>query len=206
MSVRTTSGRLGIIASLLMLTGYGLYGWYTVTGEIDPNATSWLLWALGGILEAWTYWRLLRSNQSADKREELGLLMPSIICACGAVAIASIGIVLGRFETPEPYEIAIAVLDILVILVWLTTKDDFKTNMLMQFDIAISFAPILIATHLDPSGEWWVPWAVWTPSYFVLLIAILKSKRQGRGEWVYPVVATLLHGSMLLLALGVGRF
>ncbi len=202
-----------VVALGLMLTGYAIYLTFIVEELVSPNSTSWSLWALGGAIEAWTYWKLVTSTKSGNRRSsELALALPAIACAILAVLLAGVSITLGRFGWPDPWEWVVAVIDVSVVFTYIiiksltgeTSKAAKWASALMVIDIILSFIPIWVATAQNPGNESVIPWTIWSCSYalvgFAAFLQLDKSWKDRAWLFLYPAISTFTHGLVAILA------
>lgn len=203
----------GISSVVLMLVGYAIYITFIINDFVEPNSTSWSLWALGGAVEAWSYWKLVTSTISGKRRSsELALALPAIACAIFAVVLAAVAVSLGKFGWPTPFEWFIAILDMSVVFTYVIveaiTKEESKAakaaSALMVADIVLSFVPIWFSTWQNPSGENVIPWTIWACSYgiiaFVALLQLDKSRKERAWLFLYPSISAFTHGFVAYLA------
>lgn len=203
----------GLVSLLLMIVGYAIYLTFIVEELVSPNSTSWSLWALGGAIEAWSYWKLVTSTTSGKRRSsELALTLSAIACALLAIVLAVVAIVLGRFASPEPWEWVIAGIDISVVFTYVIIKsltgEESKAakwaNLLMVADILLSFTPIWYSTWQNPSGENVLPWTIWMCSYaivgFAAFLQLDKTWKDRAWLFMYPAISTFTHGLVAFLA------
>lgn len=198
-----------------MTVGYGIYILMLLADGVQPNATSWSLWALGGAIEAWSFRKVIQaSHLSSTKRWWLGPFeYTPIVCAVSAVVIAFLGITLGKFEAPEPWEYVIATFDLVVVAAYFLIKSkvgEMRTaarsaNLLMVLDIFLSFIPIWVSTLMFPEGEVALPWAIWTASY-LMLGAMGWSQfdthwKERRWLIIYPVTSAVFHGLVAVIVI-----
>lgn len=205
----------GITAAVCMAAGYAIYIWLFLTAGVQPNATSWSLWALGGLIEAWSFRKVVRASQSAkENRERLSPLeIAPLVCAIAAMIVAIVGLSFGIFHQPEPWELVIIALDVGVVLsyfvVKLATGEAGRAakvaNGLMVIDIFLSFIPTWVSTWVLPEGENYLPWMIWTVSYFVLAIvgASQIHKKWDERKWlvIYPLTSAVFHGAVAVIVL-----
>lgn len=203
----------GIASLFLMLAGYAIYILLILGDLVEPNSTSWSLWALGGIVEAWSYWKVVTTTVSGERRKsELGFVLAPIACAILAIVLTAIAVANGKFGLPDTWEIVVAILDISVIFTYVIIKavtgEEGKAarfaGALMVVDIVLSFLPIWYSTWQNPGAESVVPWTIWSCSYAVIAFAALmqldKSKRERAWLFLYPAISTFTHGFVAFLA------
>lgn len=203
----------GITSLVLMLIGYAIYITFIVQDFVVPNSTTWSLWALGGTIEAWSFWKVISTNQSGKRRSsDLALTLPAIACAILAIVLAVVAITIGKFHWPQPWEWVVAVIDVSVVFTYLIIKaitgEESKAakfaNALMVADIVLTFIPIWYSTAQTPSGESVIPWTIWACSYaiiaFTALLQLDKSHRERAWMFLYPAVSAFTHGLVGYLA------
>ena len=194
-----------------MSLGYVLYIDFVITGEVAPNTTSWLLWAFGGLIEAWSFYKVVQISSSGSK--QIPLTLTPLVCAVFAIAIALVGLSFGRFSMPGGWELAFAGVDIAVVVAYFTIKEltgeksraALVANALMVVDIFVSFIPIWVSTWLMPAGEQPLTWALWTVSYVMLgavgYLQIHKHWKERAWLMVYPLTSAVFHGAIAVIVL-----
>lgn len=212
-----------IAATLCMLTGYAIYIGFIVGDLVKPNATSWLLWAIGGSVEAWSYWKLVQTstNKRHTKSDAVrrlprflppALSLPSIACAIFVIVLAVVAIMLGKFGWPETWEWVIGVIDLSIVATYLIIKAITKdqglaakvASALMVTDIVLSFVPIWYSTWEFPANENLLPWTIWSFSYAIIAVTALiqfnKDWKERSWLFLYPFISALTHGMVGILA------
>jgi hypothetical protein len=201
----------GIASALLMTAGYAIYIYFFLHGDTLPNATSWGLWALGGAIEAWSFFKVVQAG--TERHRQLPFLFSPLICAIFAIVVASIGIGLGRWSLPTMWEIMVAVLDVTVVLTyfvikWMTGEQSRAArfaNALMLLDILLTFIPIYGTTLLSPENERAFPWLIWTLAYSIMALMgwsqIQHHWKERRWLVFYPAASAVFHGGIALIVL-----
>lgn len=194
-----------------MTAGYVIYITLFLEGQTLPNATSWTLWALGGAIEAWSFYKVIQVG--TERQRQLPFLLPPLVCAVFALIVASIGIGLGKWEWPDNWEVVIAAVDISVVVAYFVIKkltgERAKAarlaNLLMILDILLSFVPILVTTWLVPTDERALPWLIWAFSYALLGIIgwaqIHHQWKERRWLIIYPFTSAIFHGAIGVIVL-----
>ncbi len=201
----------GLGSAGLMSLGYALYIEFIFIGEVVPNTTSWLLWALGGFIEAWSFYKIVQISSSGSRQVPLSIT--PLICAFAAIAIAMVGLLFAKFGMPERWELIFAGIDIAVVVAYFTIKEltgerakaARVANALMVIDIFVSFIPIWVSTWLYPAGEQALTWSIWTVSYLMLaVVGYLQIHRHWTERaWlmIYPITSALFHGAIAVIVL-----
>lgn len=155
---------LGVLAAIFQLVAYGVYAHRLLRDKVQPNTASWLIWAYGGVLEAWSY--------LAMSGDWIKSLMP---VACSAACVGTFLLILGkgRLQRLAPWEWACVGFDVVSMFVWWWWGSAMWAHLLMQASVPVSFVPILIAVSRDPSSETPLPWALWCMAYVFGMGAVL---------------------------------
>lgn len=192
--------------------GYLLYVRSTLRDEVHPNPTTWLMWAYGTALVVAIEW---------DQDAAAAVLLLPTVCATCSVAVAYICWRQGRLGWPEARsDQAAFLLDLLLTAVyllillfahrgWMSQGDGTiaKTIILLTLcaSTAVSFWPILRATRSEPDNEHWLPWAIWTMAYALLLVATIVTHSNSTYAlqfWLYPLSCLVLTAVVGLYSLG----
>lgn len=174
---------VGVLAGIVQLVGYWFYNRSLSRKEINPNATSWLIWSLGGFIALFLY-----RDLANDWVKEF---LP-FVCATAAIATFVHMMVRGSFQKPDRLDIEMLLLDAAVVAFWISSKNPFSSNMLLELDIWISFLPILRSTWKNPRTEDPKPWLVWSMAYLLLAIVVLL-RWEKWWDLLLPVNYLILH-------------
>ncbi len=179
-----------IMATGCLLLGYWLYNKGIYRGTISPNPTTWLLWAIGGVVEAGSYW-----NITSDPFKRL---FPTV-CAVVIVGTFVLALVRGQFQKPERVDILILILDLELGFLMFTDFRPEYVNIMVQIDTILTFTPIIRSTWVNPFEEEPEPWFVWSLSYMLLTATVLL-RFEDLWDLVYPLTALVLHLVVALIA------
>ncbi|MGB4076224.1 MAG: hypothetical protein WBK28_00780 [Minisyncoccia bacterium] len=210
----------------LMLLGYALYIRQTLRHEINPNPSTWAMFAYGtGLLAVLEFDRLGGWGQNFDWSLQtliealplLALLGTPIACALCSLWVAGICLKRGKIKWPEEREDQISFgADILLTISYATAWGLLFTGYITgehrliaalvflvgsNLTTITAFIPLLRQAKRDPGGERALPWLVWTLSYATLAIVTYHEVGLWSELMIYPIMNTLLHGSVALLAL-----
>lgn len=192
---------LGLIAALLQTLGYLTYVWKVLRRDIEPNATSWLMFAYGTSLLVLVEW---------DRDASLPLLLLPATCAFLSIGIAYYCIrKVRRFWWPEhPLERFSFTLDICLtisyILAWVLVdknlissaqKDFAEVLILVCWNIGVftAFFPLLRQVYHHPLTEHATPWILWTTAYGLLAFITYKELGVFNELMLYPLSHFLVH-------------
>jgi hypothetical protein len=172
-----TSYIFGVVAGITQLYGYWLYNKEIDKGTIKPNATSWGLWSFGNVIATWSYLELI---------DDLAKGILPLLCACASVATFLRALLKDKFERPDRESLLIAVVDLEVIGFWLLTESKTITNLFVQIDAIISFAPLIRDVWKNPDHERAGPWFVWCLAYTFQFTAVILSYEKW-WDLMYPI-------------------
>jgi len=178
---------LGVLAGLIQLTGYWQYHKVMITHDgHKPNAASWFMWGVGGIVELVIYAALVDDHSKE--------ILPAV---CAVVAVILFLRVWWRehsFRLNLEDWIIISC-DFVVVAFWFLTKNPYAANALLGLDMVLSFVPILRSTLENPKNEHPAPWKTWTIAYTVLTLVVVL-QWENAWELIYPVTYLVLHGAI----------
>lgn len=179
-----------VSATLCLLWGYWLYNKGICAGKIKPNPVTWFLWAIGGIVEAGSYWQI---TSDPFKR-----LFPTV-CALVIIFTFLLALFGGRFQRPARIDILILILDVEIGLLLFTNFRPEYVNALVQGDLMLTFAPLIRSTWQSPTDENSIPWLVWSLSYALLAMTVLM-RFEDWWDLMYPAIQLALHLIVGLIA------
>lgn len=202
--VAGVSEAMACLAAGLQAVAYVVYLRRASDGRIEPNPTSWLMWAYGTALVV-----VLESDQGIHP----ALRLLPIVCAACCVCVAGLCWRRGSLQWPEerPDRIALGIdLSATGVYVAVTlaaaagsmawaVADAGKAVLLVCLSLStvVSFLPMLRGTRQDPSVEEPAPWMMWTVAYTLLLAATIREEGASLHAlqfWVYPAVCAGLSG------------
>jgi hypothetical protein len=200
---------LAVFSAGLHVVGYGLYLRLVLRRKIDPNPTSWLMFAYGTSLIV-----VLESAAGASWRV---LILP-VVCAAASVAVAGICRSRGTLRWPsDRIELYSFGADVALTVAYVACWTLGRVGILSQTEMAVavlaflvlwnagvitSFAPIVVSTWRDPTRESWAPWTVWTLAYATLtVVTFIEEGTDGNLLlYLYPLSNALVHGSIAILS------
>jgi hypothetical protein len=191
----TFSITLGILAGLLQLVAYGIYGWHVLHDRIKPTAASWGIWALGAMLETVTYVFV-----TGDWVKNI---LP-VVCALSAVTLFAFCVASSKFSGLSRWEWVLTVLDTMALFVWWFFQSAAYGNFLLVFTAVLSFVPLFLKTWSDPATENALPWALWSLAYLLMTITVLLRWEKAE-DLVYPLTFLALHLFTAVAAVDVSR-
>lgn len=187
---------LGIIAALLQVMGYLVYGFKILKRDITPNPTSWLMFAYGTTLLVILEW---------DRGASIALLALPVVCALLSIAIALYCLhKVRRAWWPEHgLEKFSFSLDVLLTIAYLFTwvllaqgaidaegKNWAEILILICWNVGIftAFFPLLRQVYYHPQSEHAAAWIIWTFAYLTLTAATVVEEGAVNELLFYPVI------------------
>lgn len=197
---------LGILAALLQTLGYLAYGWKVLRKDIEPNATSWLMFAYGTTLLTIVEW---------DRDATLPILILPSVCAVLSICIAFYCLSkMRKMWWPEhllerfSFTLDIS-LTILYIFTWILVDKSIITDahkgvaevlILVCWNVGVftAFFPLLRQVYHHPRSEHPLPWIIWTIAYAIL--AYITSLEVGLFSelMLYPLSHCGVHAAIAL--------
>lgn len=199
---------VAVIAGLLQALGYATYIWKSLKGEVDPNPTTWLMFAYGT-----TFLTILEWDQNAKWQ----LLILPCVCAVLSLGVAYLCWKRGTLRWPEDRTGRVSIfIDLTLTVGYIATAilsmngsldQSQRTALVIAFlalsnaSTAVSFAPMFKSTWNDPTEEHYLPWSIWTVAYATLGVATYLEQGKADEFLIYPVSCAILHGIVALLSL-----
>lgn len=197
-------------SGLFQAFGYLVYIRKSFRHELEPNPTTWFMFAYGtAFLTVLEY----------DRQASWPILILPVTCAILSVRVAAICIEHGKPKWPKHWLDRTAFLMDLsltaaYVIAGVLSKFNFidegeRGTLVLAFlalsntSTIVSFIPILRETIEDPRTEHPLPWLIWTTAYACL--AYVTYVEAGNTIWsifmLYPATGIMLHGLVGLLAL-----
>lgn len=199
------------VAAALQAVAYGVYLRRAWDGRIDPNPTSWLMWAYGTGLVV-----VLESDQGIHPALRL---LPTVCAGC-CMAVAGLcwrrgslrwpeertdGVALGIDLTATGIYAAVSLAVTAGSMSWaLANAGKGILLVCLSVGTVVSFVPMLRSTREEPTAEDPTPWTIWTGAYTLLLIATIGSEGASLHAlqfWFYPAICAVLSGMVAWYAL-----
>lgn len=191
---------LGILASILQVFGYGLYIRHTLREEIDPNPSSWLMWAYGTALIALLEW---------DRGAPLEVLLLPVVCAACSIFVAYLAWRKNKrlFPTHQA-DWAAFLADVALTVGYVTAALLVAFNLLNEEGKGMAtlvflllsnattittFSPMIRNLWVNPHHESQSPWLMWTLAYAFLALATWFEYGLWSEFMIYPVLNLIFH-------------
>jgi hypothetical protein len=199
------------LAAILQALAYLIYVRGAVQRRIEPNPTSWLMWAYG-------------TGLIVIVESDLGIhpvlrLLP-IVCTACSVLVAALCWQRHALRWPsDPGDRTALAVNLGVTAVYIAasvaawcgqlpvaSEHAGKIVLLIcaSAGTIVSYLPTLRSTRQNPRNEDWTPWAVWTSAYATLLLATIAAEGASFAAlqfWAYPVICIVLNGLVCWYAL-----
>ena len=204
--------QIAVAAGLVQALGYLVYFSKSLRHEIEPNPSTWFMFAYGTAMLTILEW---------DRSAPFELLLLPIVCATLSIGIALICMKRGKLRWPKHWIDRFAFLidlslTIAYIWVWFSAGNETITEIqreqfvllflvLSNASTAVSFVPLLRETAKDPKQEHPLPWLIWTFAYGTLGYATHATYGLWSEFMIYPASNVLLHGLVCILALRTAR-
>ena len=199
---------LAITAGLLQALGYFIYVRKSLRHEVEPNPTTWFMFAYGTVILT-----VLELDLAADWT----LLVLPATCAVLAVVVAFLCWKRGTLRWPSHWMdrsafVVDTILTVAYLGVWYAASRDLVTEserhtlvlaflVLTNMSTIAEFTPLMKGTCEDPRSEHPLPWLVWSSAYATLGYVTYQEAGWESEFMIYPVLNTVLHGFVGILAL-----
>ncbi len=179
---------IGAIA--LAAAGYATYLLALTRHLVEPNRTSWLIWAATTGVEAGTYAAV---NPDAPQAAVFALSTVACVIVTAAMWRRS------RWRAPDPLEIACLVACLGAIALWVLFKETFWAHMLVVAAVPVSFWPTWASVREDRTRELTPAWGLWTLGDLATLAVATRDAPIGLAEHGYVFVELVCHASVWLM-------
>ncbi len=197
-----------LFSGLLQALGYLVYIQKSLRHEVEPNPTTWFMFAYGTATLTVLEW-----DHQADW---LVLILP-VTCAILSLRVAAICLSQGKLKWPTSWLDRTAFLmdvslTLAYITVWLANQKAFITEsehqalvllflILSNSSTLVSFIPIIRGTIKSPRNEHPLPWFIWMCAYSTLGYVTVSKYGLVSVFTIYPAMNAVLHGLVGLFAL-----
>ena len=192
---------LALFSGLLQAIGYMIYVRGSLRREIEPNGTTWMMFAYDTTLLV-----ILHATLGAD----FTILLLPAVCATCSIGVAVLGWLRSGLRWPEQRTDRAALVSCLLLtagyvgLTVLLVHDLISRELHRNASIALvvfsngstcmSFVPLLRSVWRDPASERPVAWLVWASAYALLLASTFLHHGWLEPELaIYPICNLLLH-------------
>lgn len=199
---------LAVIPGLLQALGYFIYIRKSLRSEVEPNATTWMMFAYGTAFLTILEW---------DSNASFAVLILPVVCALSSlIVVAVICVKHGRPHWPTAWQDKVALcVDLLLTAVYVGAGLAQKSGLLSEHvrevcvlvllvasntSTIVSFVPLVRETLESPGHEHYLPWSVWSTAYFSLALVTYQQYGMWSVFMIYPASNAMLHGYVGFLA------
>lgn len=195
----------GIVALVLHLIAYAMYGWSVFHEWVKPHILTWFMWFAGGVVEYATYQAIPGAHWSSNA------LPLACVIGLGSITLCIILAAVRnwfdhtqyQYEPPEKKDFVLFGFDAVAGWLWFThIWSAALANIVAVTTSVFTFIPQWRATYRNPDSEHYLPWFIWTIAYVAMFAAVYLGP--GSAEWelyVYPVSYFIFHGVVVILCL-----
>lgn len=208
-----TTMHLALLSPGLMLLGYAFYIGLSLKRDVDPNPTTWVMFAYGTALLFFLELDTLSWQWSDGITVELVILLTPAACALSSIYVAFLCFKRGTWKLiPDEWKDGVSfATDVLLTIGYVTAWILLALNYISSGDRELwtiiflvgsnlttltAFYPILRHTKRDPSVERALPWMIWTASYVTLGVVTMYQHGLLSVLMIYPALNSVLHFSM----------
>lgn len=180
----------GLIAGLTALIAYGLYFKQTLKGQSTPNPSTWVIWLLVGIINAFTYFSVTGNN-----------LWQSFVVIAVTFSVSVIfvySLFKKKFSRISKTEIVMFILAIAIGVFWQITSNDRVANLLLQGIYVISYIPTILGIIKCTGKEYYAAWTVAFIAYLFSTISIISGHLTDWVALIHPIVNGLLGNGIVV--------
>lgn len=182
---------ISIIAGLFNLAAGTFYLRQVIKNESTPNPTTWVIWVMVTIINAATYFSVVKDN-------------PWIALASGVTALMVFLIFItslfkGKFTKLNYVDIASLILAVVVGVFWQVSGNAIISNIFLQIVFIISFYPTIHSLIVGVAKEKPLPWFLGSCSYILQILNILLNPIT-LWALVFPITQLIGQGAIALLS------
>ncbi|MDD5171876.1 MAG: hypothetical protein PHF60_02455 [Candidatus ainarchaeum sp.] len=178
----------GIAAGAIGFLGFVPYIIGTLRGTTKPNKTTWLIWAVMGVIIAASYF-------SAGARDSVWV--PAAY-AIGILAVAALSLRFGEKGWTKLDLLCLLGAGVGLLLWWLTSEPTFALYLTIAVD-AIGFLPTLRKAYERPESEDRLAWCLFLVADALNIFAISEWTLAMASYPVYVLVFTIAVNALLHL-------
>ena len=182
---------LTLIYSVLIPIVYITYLYGLKKKNTTPNAITWFMWTIAGVINAITYYHLVDGN--------IFKYMVTILAAACASVVFFYAAFKRKFKRLNEVDWVIVALLICISIFWYTSQNQRDTNLLLQLVYIISFVPIAYNVWFKNATEYIVPFWIAIFAYSISIIVILLDWNGDWAEIAYPVANGIIGNGIVTI-------
>lgn len=187
---------ISIIASLCNLASGTSYFKQLIKNESIPNPATWLIWVVVTMINAATYFFVVR--------ESVWIALASGVMAAVIFIIFVTATINGKFTRFGIIDAVCLALAIAVGILWAVTNNPVLANVSLQVIFLISFYPTLHGLLRRQGKERPMPWFFASVSYMLQIVVVVLSPIT-LWALVFPIVHLVGNATIGLVALSQNR-
>jgi len=195
---------LGSVAVVITLATFLFYNRDVLKGDVGPTMPSWLLWTVITLINTATFKFVSESwlTTSAILVDCIGGFITTALIFYKAMRQgASLDdFFKGLWKNMNVWQRTAATLSFLAILVWIFFRSAPLANVVVLVGYAAAFGPTYGTVLADPKKEKPRQWIAWAFAHSLIVSVVMLDPEAKRLELVTPVVYTLLHIGVGVLA------
>lgn len=172
---------LALASSVVMFVAFAVYNWQVIRGKSTPNAASWLIWSVAGIVSASSYFVMTWSIPKSS-----AILTDAVLCS----SVFLLALFKKKFEKLLAIDYVVLGGSILGVLIWGAWGSTDIANLFMQGVALVGFVPTVAGLIRRTLQEAKMAWFLWGLAYFLTSIVVLKNFD---GNW-HNLVSPLFIG------------
>ena len=172
-------------SSVVMIVAYAVYNWQVVRGRSTPNAASWLVWAVAGIVSASSYFVMTVSIPKS-----LAVITDATLCS----SVFLLALFKKKFGKLLAIDFVVLGGSILGAGIWATWGSADTANLFMQVIGLVGFLPTCVGLIRGTLQEEKMAWFLWGLAYFFASIVVVKNFDSNWHNLVSPLlVGVAMH-------------
>lgn len=175
---------LALTAGAINIWAFWLYNRDTLTGGTKPDPTTWFVWAVVTVIQAWTY-------DEMDVHWTTLVVMVSDTTLC--VVTFFYQYYAGKFDKLDRRGWQILGGSAGILVLWKVTSSPTLANFLIQIPYAMAFWPTIRKARDGETVEVPKVWILFTLSFVIALDLVAFKNPENLWKYYSPVVAVVMH-------------
>lgn len=176
---------ISIVASLCNFSSGASYFKQLIKNESTPNPTTWLIWVVVTIINAATYFFVVKGS--------IWIFLASAVMATVIFIIFVTALFKGKFTRINIVDAIFLVLAIVIGIFWKISGNAVVSNVCLQIIFLISFYPTLNGLLIKRAKEKPMPWFFALGSYILQVVNVLINPIT-LWALVFPIVNGIGNG------------
>ena len=187
------SSVFGLTGGVIAVVAYGFYFRQILKSQSTPNPSSWGIWSLAGLINAFTYFSV------TGKDIWQSLIVMAVLLSTLTIFIYSFS--KGKFTKISSIEIVVFILAIVIGIFWHITSDDRLSNLFLQGIYVISYVPTIFGVLRGSAKENLTSWTIIFMAYVFSTLSIIYGNHADWVAFVNPLVNGLLGTGFVISAI-----